>query len=90
MNIKKILASLDYWLIGAVCILCIFGIICIGSATRINLGESRAVFDAQIRWFIVGIGLMLIVVLVNYRFFAKFYLLLYLFNIGLLVAVLLI
>lgn len=40
MDIKKYLQNLDWWLVGAVCLLSLFGLICIASATRINLGES--------------------------------------------------
>ena len=37
MDIKKYLQNLDWWLVGAVCLLSLFGLICIASATRINL-----------------------------------------------------
>ena len=37
INRKKI-QSLDLWLIAAVCGLAVFGIICIGSALRVNQG----------------------------------------------------
>ena len=41
MDIKKYLQNLDWWLVGAVCLLSLFGLICIASATRINLGARR-------------------------------------------------
>lgn len=40
MDIKKYLQNLDWWLVGAVCLLSLFGLICIASATRINLGKA--------------------------------------------------
>ena len=40
MRFKKLFQNLDYWLIIAVCLLSLFGIISIASATRINLGAS--------------------------------------------------
>ena len=88
MDIKRVFSSLDYWLIGSVIILCIFGIISIGSATHINLGESSSVYNTQIMWFIIGIFLMFATIFVNYKFFSNFYLLIYLGMIILLIAVL--
>lgn len=89
MDLKRIFSTLDYWLIGAVCILSVFGIICIGSATHINLGESTSTYTTQIMWFITGIVIMFVATLVNYKFFSKFYLFIYAGIILLLVAVLL-
>lgn len=89
MNIKKIFSGLDFWLIGAVCMLSIFGIVCIGSATHINLGESTSTYYTQMVWFGIGIIIMLSAVLVNYQFISQFYLGIYAVNILLLVAVLL-
>ncbi len=89
MNNKKQLANLDFWLIGAVCILSIFGIICIGSATHINLGEDPGNFYKQMIWFAIGLALMAAAVLIDYHFFSQFYILFYFINIALLIAVLL-
>ncbi|MGE4215184.1 MAG: rod shape-determining protein RodA [Anaerotignaceae bacterium] len=88
MDIKKMFYNLDYWLIGAVCILSVFGIVCIGSATHINLGESASTYYSQMVWFAIGIVIMLGVVLVNYQFISQFYLGIYAANILLLIAVL--
>lgn len=90
MDLKKHIASLDYWIIIAVCILSIFGIICIGSATHINLGESMSTFYSQIAWFIIGIGLLIFASQVDYEFFSNFYKTFYIINIVLLIAVLII
>ncbi|NDO47309.1 rod shape-determining protein RodA [Clostridium sp. MD294] len=88
MNVKKQLSNLDFWLIGAICILSIFGIICIGSATHINLGADPDNFYKQMIWFVIGLALMIIASLVDYEALSQFYILFYLLNILLLVAVL--
>ena len=41
MDIKKYLQNLDWWLVGAVCLLSLFGLICIASATRIDRKSTR-------------------------------------------------
>ena len=88
MNIKKQFSNLDFLLITAICILSIFGIICIGSATHINLGEDPSNFYKQIVWFAIGIALMLIASIVDYESISRFYVLFYILNILLLLAVL--
>ncbi len=88
MNVKKQLSNLDFWLIGAICILSIFGIICIGSATHINLGADPDNFYKQMIWFAIGLALMIMASLVDYEAISQFYILFYLLNIVLLVAVL--
>ena len=37
---KAKIQNIDKWLIAAVCALTVFGIVCVGSALRINLGED--------------------------------------------------
>ncbi|MBE6008538.1 MAG: rod shape-determining protein RodA [Lachnospiraceae bacterium] len=87
---KRKLSYFDFWLVGAVCILCVFGIICIGSATHINLGESASTFYSQIIWFIMGLFIMVFVAFfVNYEAVSRFCIPIYIINIALLVAVLL-
>jgi rod shape determining protein RodA len=65
------------------------GIVAIGSAIHINLGEDPSDRNSQILFFIVGFMLMLIVAFIDYNFIGKFYLLIYAFNLLLLIAVLL-
>ncbi|MBR5467987.1 MAG: rod shape-determining protein RodA [Firmicutes bacterium] len=89
MNTKKIVKYTDWWLIGAVCILSIFGIICIGSATHINLGESPSTYYTQMVWFTVGLVIMFCIMLMSIDFISKFYIPLYFCALLLLVAVLL-
>lgn len=87
---KRKLAYFDFWLVAAVCILSIFGIICIGSATHINLGEDPSTFYSQILWFIMGIFIMVFVAFfVNYQALSKYCIPIYIIGIALLVAVLL-
>ncbi len=90
MNIKKYLQNLDWWLVGAVCLLALFGLLCIASATRINLGESPANVIKQGAFLLIGIGLMVAAANVDYEYFSQFYIPLYIVNLLLLVAVLLI
>lgn len=88
MNIKRLLLNIDYWLVGAVCILSVFGIICIGSATHINLGEDASNYYSQMVWFAVGLVIMVLALGVNYKFISQFYLIIYGINILMLIAVL--
>lgn len=86
---KRLLQQLDYWLIGAVCLLSIFGILCIGSATHINLGEDPSTYYSQIIWFLTGIPIMLAACCINYKFLSRYYLFFYGGLLVLLLAVLL-
>lgn len=90
MRLKKCFQNLDYWLIAAVCLLSLFGIICIASATRINLGASATEVIKQGVFFLVGIVLMLIAANVDYEYFSQFYIPIYILNLLLLLAVLLV
>jgi rod shape determining protein RodA len=84
--IKKIKAF-DYTLLIMVSIISIFGIIVIGSATHIQThGDSRTQ-DLQRMWFLTGIIILIIMSFINYRFIAKFYILIYSINLLLLVLV---
>lgn len=87
MNWKKQLANIDYSIIIAVCILSVFGIICIGSATHINLGEDSTNFYAQMAWFAIGLLLMTVAAFVDYQYFARAHVFIYGINIILLLSV---
>ena len=89
MRFKKLFQNLDYWLIIAVCLLSLFGIISIASATRINLGASSTEVIKQTVFFFIGIVLMLIAANVDYEYFAQFFIPIYILNLLLLLAVLL-
>lgn len=87
---KKKLEYFDFSLVAAVFALCIFGIVCIGSATHINLGESTSNYYSQMVWFASGIVIMVFVAFfINYEAVSRFTIPLYIFNLLLLVAVLL-
>lgn len=88
MDIKKYLQNLDWWLVGAVCLLAVFGLVCIASATRINLGESPSNVIKQGVFFLIGIVLMLVAANVDYEYFSQFYIPIYILNILMLLSVL--
>ncbi len=90
LEIKKKLQNCDYILVLSVFALAIFGIVIIGSATRINIKGPQSEYISQMIWFSTGIILMIIAALINYENLSKFYLLIYIFNFLLLVLVLLI
>ena len=85
---KKNLLLIDFILIFLVFAISIFGIIIIGSATKINVSGGTGEFESQIIWFITGIFFMLAAAFIDYHFICKFYIPMYIINIILLVAVL--
>ena len=88
INMKNKLFSVDYILLFLVLSLIIFGIISIGSATKINVYSTSDEFKSQILWFISGIFLMFITIIIDYRTICKFFWLIYILNIFLLILVL--
>lgn len=90
MNIRKYFQNLDWWLIGAVCLLVAFSLVFIASATRINLGESPSNVIKHGVFFAIGLVLMIVAANVDYEYFSQFYIPIYILNALLLVAVLLI
>ncbi|MCD8036586.1 MAG: rod shape-determining protein RodA, partial [Clostridiales bacterium] len=83
------LQNLDKWLILAVCVLSVFGVVCIGSALHINV-EMDSRYYSQILFLISGVVIMLAVAFADLDYFSRFYKLLYIINIGLLIAVILV
>lgn len=90
MRNRKYLQNLDWWLIGAVCLLVLFSLICIASATHVNLGESPSNVIKHGAFFLIGLVLMLIAANVDYEYFSQFYIPIYVLNILLLITVLLV
>ena len=82
--------NLDKWLVAAVCVLSIFGIICIGSALHVNLGEDPSNYYSQMVFFATGLVIMFIVAFFDIDYLARFDRTLYIVNILLLVAVILV
>lgn len=87
---KKYFQNMDFWLVGAVVILSLFGLVAITSATRVNIGESPSLVIKQAMFFVFGLLLMLIAMNVDYEEITKFHLIIYIGNLFLLVLVLLI
>ncbi len=87
MNVKKWLQNLDYYLIGAIFILALFGIVCIASATHFNLGHEATEVYKQIAFFIIGFILLVVVANVDYEYVSQFYIPVYIINILLLISV---
>jgi rod shape determining protein RodA len=87
--LKRNYASFDFFLALAVCGLAVFGIVMVGSATNINSPDaSTRLYTMQKIWFAMGFVLMIAATLIDYHFISKFYILLYVVNLLLLVAVL--
>ncbi len=80
--------AFDFTLIFTVFALTVFGIIIIGSATRININGIEGRFISQIIWFATGIALMFIFAFLDYHKLCRLYIPIYLINIALLVLVL--
>ncbi len=86
INRKKI-QSLDLWLIAAVCGLAVFGIICIGSALRVNQGEDPSGYYSQMMFFVMGLVIMFAIAFIDLDYFSKSDKVIYLANLVLLLAV---
>lgn len=78
----------DILLVLMVVAVVIFGIVAIGSATKVNtdLGTNSYV-RKQIIGLLLGLFLMLVLTFIDYKFIAKFYIPMYLLMVGLLLAV---
>ncbi len=87
---KREFRKFDYTLFAAVAALSILGIILIGSATGVGQGNFDKTFISQIIWFITGIGIMALASFVDFRFICKFYIPIYVLDILLIVATLVI
>ncbi len=88
LSFRKLIQNMDYWLIAAVCVLALFGMVCIASATHVNLGEGYGTVLKQIAFFLMGLVLMLVASWVDYEYISQFYIPLYIANLLLLLAVL--
>lgn len=82
--------NLDKWLVAAVCVLSIFGIICIGSALHVNLGEDPSNYYSQMVFFATGLVIMFVAAFFDIDYLSRFDRTLYIVNILLLVAVILV
>lgn len=89
MITKRQLQTFDFLLVLLVFCIVIFGIVIIGSATRINIYGPKGEFQSQMIWFATGTVLMLAAAFIDYRTISRFYVVLYGINIFLLILVLL-
>ncbi len=85
MYIKELVKRIDGWLILLMLILVSIGVIAINSATAYS-GDTSYV-QKQIIFFIMGLGLMLIVMSIDYHLLARWYIIIYIGIIILLIAV---
>lgn len=88
MYTKNKLHSFDIFLTVLVVALTSFGIVAIGSATKINVYGFGGECLSQIIWFISGLVLLFIVSAIDYHAICRFWVVIYALNILLLVAVL--
>lgn len=85
--LKTKLMAFDYLMLVLVIGLSIFGVIIVGSATGIHIGGSTDAFENQRLWVITGALMLFLAAFIDYRFIARFYVIAYLLNLGLLLAV---
>ena len=81
------LAKFDVWMVLLVVGLMCFGLIIIGSATRISLLGSSPAFDNQLIFMIFGVAILIASAVIDYRFIARFYIPIYILCISLLLFV---
>ncbi len=67
---RRLLANFDWTLVLLLALILAFGLLTVYSGSR-SLGLGAYYLYRQIIWVIIGIGLMLIITFVDYRFFAK-------------------
>lgn len=84
---NRLIRKLDFGLIAVLLIICVFGVVIIGSATQ-SL-ESTRYIKTQIISILMGLTAIIILLLIDYNFFAKLYIPIYILCNALLMAVLL-
>lgn len=72
--------NFDFWLFGAVIFLTMFGIMMIRSAIAGNI-ELANHMNRQITFALIGLGVMVVVTLIDYRFLRSFSKLMYVFTV---------
>ena len=86
---KEIWRHFDYWLFGAVVILSIFGIAMIRSTIAGNI-DLATIDKSQTQFAVVGLFIILVVAMIDYRYWSSLASLLYVFGIVFLIIILLI
>ncbi|MFV0520764.1 MAG: FtsW/RodA/SpoVE family cell cycle protein [Lachnospirales bacterium] len=79
--------AFDFILFASALALSIFGIVLIGSATKINISGTSAEYSSQILWLCLGLIILFLSAFIDYVFILKFYVLIYLVNILLLLLI---
>lgn len=87
-RLKRFFSMYDYSIVILVLILSFFGVIVIGSATGLGLGDVSSVYSWQKIWLVSGVAIMIGVSFLDYQFVCRFYIPLYAVSIALLVLVL--
>jgi rod shape determining protein RodA len=86
---RKLLRTVDWSLYLAYLALSLFGVLMIASASQNNeLGDPAFFWTKQLQWVVIGQVVLLFTILIDYRFFASMAVPIYVFNLGLLFAVL--
>lgn len=88
---KRLLRNFDFWLVAAVFLLSCVSLVMIASSSRAALPASAdplSYVKRQAAWFLLGLVLFLIVCSIEYSDFVRFARVIYIVNLGLLVAVL--
>jgi len=84
---KEIFRHFDYWLFGAVIFLCVFGIIMIRSAVAGNVNNAGNV-SRQTIFVAIGAGIIIIMSIIDYRFWSSISRFMYFTIVGLLLVIL--
>ena len=87
-SIKRDHRSFDFILAFFVIALVVFGIFMVGSAEHIDTEGFSRLFKMHMVWAITGIAIMLVVAFVDFTFISRFYVVLYVLNLLLLILVL--
>ena len=84
---REIWRNFDFWLLGAVLFLSIFGVIMIRSAIAGNVNLA-GIDQRQAEFLIAGVPLIFIITLIDYRFWKSFSIILYAFTVLFLIFIL--
>ncbi len=84
---RRLLEGFDWVLLLTVITICIVGLISIYSASY-SYGTDTPYFQKQVVWFLIGLVVMAVVTMIDYRFLERFSPILYIFSILLLLFVL--
>lgn len=87
---RKMLKNFDFGLLFNVILLCVVGIVTVSSATQAFNGGSNRSFVLQIVWTLLGLGLLIITIAIDYSNFKIYYKFIYIANIIMLLVVIVI